>query len=125
MPPRLLKVAAEAQATTTVKPNVQKFFYVTTTQIPSGGTLTITADQFFDDDGEPISELPEIDNDNSYLVVSLNGIVQMSGLYTYTSGPTGSLVIQLSENDEPIIIGTVVTLRIVTFEPETDVTIQT
>lgn len=122
---RLLKILVNASVSTEVKPNVEKFFYVTNDEVPIGGELTIGATEFFDDAGDEVEELPALTDNNSYYNVYINGVLQMQQLSTYTPGATGSLVISLPEGEGPIQIKTPIVLEVVNYAPDSSVDVET
>ncbi|GAA0604587.1 hypothetical protein GCM10009001_22250 [Virgibacillus siamensis] len=86
---QLMKISIDGAITTNVNPNSAKFFYITTTNTAAGGTLTIDAGDFLQDNGSAATALPDLANNNSYFSVYVNGVEQMQGLSTYTPGTAG------------------------------------
>jgi len=124
---QLMKIQVLATGDIDVNPTTQRFFYVTDAPTPIGDTLTIDAAEFFNDLGDPVVELPALAANNSTYNVYINGVLQMANLSTYTPGITavGSLVIDLPEDQGPILVGTPIVLQIVTFAPSTNIDIET
>lgn len=124
---QLMKIVIDAATTTNVNPVVAKFFYVTPAETDAGTTLTIDAADFFLDNGNPATELPELEADNSYFNVFVNGVLQMQGLSTYTPGATtvGSLAIAVPAGGEPIIEGSPIVLEVANFTPSSTVDVAT
>ncbi|MBM7542074.1 DUF4183 domain-containing protein [Amphibacillus cookii] len=116
---QLMKLAIEASTTTAIDPESEKYFYVTEAEVTPGTSLDIDAADFFDNTGTAVVELPELITDNSYYNVSVNGVLQMQGLTTYTPGATGvgSLEIDVPADSDAIIVGTPVVLEILAFDP--------
>jgi len=96
----LFKLAITANTTTTVdtKPDVQKFFYLFNPDDVDAGVLTIPAASFVDDQGDPITTIPEADPDNGYYLLFINGVLQQEGLYTVSDA---NVVVQEADNIEP------------------------
>ncbi|WP_017473836.1 DUF4183 domain-containing protein [Amphibacillus jilinensis] len=124
---QLMKLAIEASTATTIDPESEKYFYVTEAQVEPGTSLDIDVADFFDNTGTAVVELPELITDNSYYNVSVNGVLQMQGLTTYTPGATGvgSLEIDVPADSEAIIVGTPVVLEVVVFDPTSTTEITT
>lgn len=124
MPLEIMKIVAAATTTTTVGPTVTRFFYKTPAPVVGPATQTIDAADFMLDDGTAATTLPTLDPDNSYINVYINGVLQMSGISTYTPGATG--VGQL-ENTVPsgqtISLDTVVVLEVVSYAPASTTTV--
>lgn len=127
---QLIKLLVTASSTTTTKPTVQRFYHITNDTTEPGQTLTIEADEFFDDNGAEVQSLPELSTDNSYYNVYVNGVLQVKGLSTYTPTTTepaedGSLVITVTAESEELRAGTPIVLEVVNYAPETVTTIET
>lgn len=122
---QLIKLNITASSTTNVQPTVERFFHITIADTPAGGTLTIDADQFFDDTGAQVTALPDLTTDNSYFQVFINGVLQMNDLFTYASGATGSLTIDVPAGGGGISTGTPIILEVANFSPATNTTIET
>ncbi len=118
MSKQLMKLKIEVDTSTEIEPTDNRFFYITTTQIDPEETLTIDAEDFFDDTGNEVTELPILIENNHFYNVFINGVLQMKGISTYTAGEEGSLVIEVPENDKAILAGTPVVLEIVNYNPE-------
>ncbi|WP_096440083.1 DUF4183 domain-containing protein [Alteribacter populi] len=124
---QLMKLQITATTTTEVTPEPEKFFFVTTTQTEPDSTLTINPDDFFQDDGTEATELPVLEEGNSYYKVYINGVLQMEGLTTYTAGaPTvGSLAIAVPEGDDPILANTPIVLEVMNYDASSETTVET
>jgi len=96
----LFKLAITASTTTTVdtRPDVQKFFYLFDPDDVDAGVLTILAEDFVDDQGDPIASIPEADPNNGYYLLFINGVLQQEGLYTVSDT---SVVVQEADDIEP------------------------
>lgn len=116
-----------SSVSTNLNPEVTSFFHVTTVDTEGGATLTLDPADFFQDDGTEVTELPELATDNSYFNVYVNGVLQMSELSTYTPGAAGigSLVINVPEDDTPILANSPIVLKVVNFNPSTDASVET
>ncbi|GKU84367.1 DUF4183 domain-containing protein [Niallia sp. NCCP-28] len=126
MPLKIMKLAITAAATTVTAPTVSRFFYEAETTVTGVASLTIDAADFFTDTGGAVSSLPALTDDNSYIEVYVNGVLQMADLLEYTPGTTGTgqLVIDVPA-DSTIEIDSPVVLVVTNFTPATDVTITT
>lgn len=122
----ILKLAINTATTVLTNPDVQKFFYVVDTPVTGASTLTINAEDFMDDTGATGVTLPALSDENSYLIVYVNGVQVMQDLVTYNPGGTGtgSLVITVPENSD-IIANTPVVLVVTNFAPTAQTTINT
>ena len=122
---QLMKLAITATSTIVTDPNLEKFFYVTTSDIAGGSTLTIDAADFFDDAGAAATELPVLATDNSMFNVYINGVLQMQDISTYVPGATtvGSLEIAVPDGVDTIIIGSPIVLEVVNFTPTSTTTV--
>ncbi|KHF40455.1 DUF4183 domain-containing protein [Halalkalibacter okhensis] len=116
---QLMKLLVTASTTTSIDPEQEKFFYVTTAETAAGATLSIDTADFFDDTGTEATNLPVLNSDNSYFNVYINGVLQMEGISTYTPGETteGSLEIDVPAEGDPILEGTSIVLEIINFSP--------
>lgn len=123
---QLMKLNIQVSTTVDTNPVSQKFFHVTTGTTQPGDSLTIEPSQFFDDNGQSVTELPALEAANSYFTVSINGVKQMNGLIIYTPGTAGSLTIEVPVTDtEPILANTPIVLEVVNFTPTTTTNIAT
>lgn len=127
MPLKLMKLFVSASTSTNAVPTNTRFFYTTTAQTAAGSTLTIDAANFLQDDGTAVTTLPTLATNNSYYNVYINGVLQMSGISTYTPGSTGvgSLAINVPAGGDPIPIATPIVLEIVQFAPSSTTTVTT
>jgi hypothetical protein len=114
-----MKLLVTASTTTSVDPEQEKFFHVTTGETSAGTTLSIDTADFFDDAGAVATDLPVLNTDNSYFNVYINGVLQMEGISTYTPGATteGSLDVDVPAGGDPILAGTPIVLEVVNFSP--------
>lgn len=123
---QLMKLNIQVSTTVDTNPVSQKFFHVTTGTTQPGDSLIIEPFQFFDDNGQAVTELPALEAANSYFTVSINGVKQMNGLIIYTPGTAGSLTIEVPVTDtEPILANTPIVLEVVNFTPTTTTNIAT
>ncbi|WP_017185710.1 DUF4183 domain-containing protein [Alkalibacillus haloalkaliphilus] len=124
---RIMKLHIEAETNVNTEPNSTKFFYITDTETAPDSTLSIDAADFFDDTGTAVTELPELEENNSYYNVYINGVLQMDDISVYTPGETqtGSLEINVPDEGESILEGVPVVLEVVNFTPTSDTEIAT
>nr|WP_245350078.1 DUF4183 domain-containing protein [Cytobacillus eiseniae] len=122
-----MKLFISAATTTLVTPVNTRFFYVTEADAAAGTSLTIDAADFFQDNGEPVVELPDLELNNSYFNVYVNGVLQMEDLSTYTPGITavGSLAFAVPADGEGILAGSPVVLEVVNFTPASTTDVET
>ena len=127
MPLKLMKLFVTATTTTNAAPTDTRFFYTTTSQTAPGSALTIDVASFEDDNGNAVTTLPTLVSNNSYFNVYVNGVLQMSGISTYTPGGTGvgSLVINVPAGGDPIPTNTPVILEVVQFAPSSTTSVTT
>ncbi|MED4029872.1 DUF4183 domain-containing protein [Priestia megaterium] len=123
----LMKLLVTGATTTEVDPTDSRLFYVTTTPTAAGGTLTIDAASFLQDDGTLLTTLPSLATNNSYYNVYINAVLQMDGISTYTPGATGvgSLAIAVPAGGSGIPTGTPIVLEIMSFSPTSTTVITT
>ncbi|NOU63361.1 DUF4183 domain-containing protein [Paenibacillus sp. LMG 31461] len=97
-------VASGGVVTTTVDPAVTRFNAVITGGMIGGAVTTIPADDFLDDNGNPVdaNSLPAVPTDG-YINVYVNGVLQQEGLSTLT---TASLVLAtiLATAGTPVVL---------------------
>jgi Domain of unknown function (DUF4183) len=124
---QLMKILVSASSTIETDPTDTRFFYVTTATTAAGATLSIDAASFFSDTGAAVTSLPTLPTNNSYINVYINGILQMSGISTYTPGATGvgSLAIAVPAGGDGILTDTPIVLEIVSFTPTSNITVST
>lgn len=124
---QLMKLFVGVTTTVSIEPESQKFFYVTTGETAAEATLSIDTSDFFDDLGDVPTELPELETENSYFNVYINGVLQMAGISTYTPGATtiGSLAIEVPEGSEPLLANTPIVLELIIYSPSSDSTVLT
>ncbi|MCL1630576.1 DUF4183 domain-containing protein [Sporolactobacillus sp. CPB3-1] len=118
MPLKIIKLAFPAETKLSVTPSVGRFFYETKETAPGGTTLQIDVSEFLDDTGENASEFPELNLDNSYFHVFINGVLQMEDNFAYTSGgkDIGNLMMLVPEGSE-VASNVPIILEIVNFDP--------
>jgi hypothetical protein len=120
MPTEVFKVVVSASTTTTARPNVSRFFFKTTAEVP-GKTLTINDTQFFDDNGDPVGAggIVTAATNNGYYNLFVNGIAMQEDTYTVS---TTSVVITTDEN-MGLAQNTPIVLVVTNFDPESTTTI--
>ncbi|WP_163539974.1 DUF4183 domain-containing protein [Gracilibacillus sp. YIM 98692] len=99
-------------------PTVTRFFFQTTEDVGEGEVLKIDASDFLNDTGESAQALPELQMNNSYFNVYINGMLQMKDNFTYTAGESGSgnLSINVPEESQ-LSSGTPIILEVINYEP--------
>ncbi|MBK3494480.1 DUF4183 domain-containing protein [Viridibacillus sp. YIM B01967] len=82
-------------------------------------TYKIGANDFLNDLGEVVEHLPELNLNNNYFHVFVNGVLQMDDIFAYTAGEQGigSLIISIPEESQ-ISAGSPVVVEIVNFHPK-------
>ncbi|WP_075982649.1 DUF4183 domain-containing protein [Bacillus massilinigeriensis] len=115
---RIFKLAISSENKISLSPTITRLFHVTSEPIAELSTHKISTTQFFNDSGEIVQALPELNMDNSYFNVYINGVLQMENIFSYTAGEEGigSLLISVPEGSE-IEKGTPIILEIVNFNP--------
>ncbi|HHT7228552.1 TPA: DUF4183 domain-containing protein [Bacillus cereus] len=122
---QLMKLAISAETTTDIDPDSITFFHVATTQID--GSITIPATQFFQSDGTPATEFPDISSPLPNLYI--NGVLQMDAIYTiisspiFPSGTDWSLQINIPAGSDPILTGTPIILEFTQYTPSSTTTV--
>ncbi|NQX62352.1 DUF4183 domain-containing protein [Paenibacillus qinlingensis] len=101
--------ASGGVVTTTVDPEVTRYNAVLTVGMIGGTVTTIPAEDFLDDNGDPVdaNSLPAVPTDG-YINVYVNGVLQQEGLSTLT---TASLVL----GTILAVVGTPVVLEVADF----------
>jgi hypothetical protein len=122
---QIMKIFVGVTTTTVTDPADTRFFYVTLADIPAGTQLSIDATDFLMDDGNNATALPDLEANNSYYNVYINGVLQMEGLSTYTAGAAGSLVVDVPAGGPDIPAGTPVVLEVMNFAPSSTSTVET
>ena len=118
MPLLIMKLAMDATSVTSITPTATRFFTITPGDIPGGSTFTVDTADFFDDAGNPAATLPALNPDNSTINLYINGVLQMTGIYSYTPGATGvgNLLITVPAASS-ILAGSPVVLEITNYTP--------
>jgi len=114
----LFKLAITAETATSVltKPDVKRYFYTFDPQHLDQGTLTIPANAFVDDQGDPVSSITLVTQNNGYYSLFINGVLQQESLYTVSANDVVVTDASTIQNDTPII------LVVTNFAPEADST---
>ncbi len=121
---KIVKLAVNQTHQISTSPTVTRFFYEVPELITGLDSLKIDASNFLDDRGEMASKLPNLQLNNSYFNVYINGVLQMDDHFAYTAGEegVGSLLISLTEDTE-IEKGTPIIIEIINFNPEINSTL--
>lgn len=109
-----LVVTAETQTTVLTKPTVERFYYKFNPQHLDEETLTIPANAFVDDQGNPVTSITQINENNGFYLLFINGVLQQDGLYTVD---TDEVVI---EDAGSIEVNSPIILVVANFQPEAD-----
>lgn len=107
-----LAITAETETTVLTKPSVEKYFYYVDAAHIDQGTLTIPANAFVDDQGDPVESITLASGDNGYYLLFINGVLQQDSLYTVTEDE-----VEIGDADE-IKIDAPVVLVVTNIEPE-------
>lgn len=67
----------------TIIPTINRYFYIVTEDIDLTNGVTLLANLFSDDNGDPVTEF-KIFNPNGYVNLYINGVMQESGAYKVT-----------------------------------------
>ena len=119
MATQLFKLVIDATTTTDtdVNPTVDKYFYELQEAERTGGTITIPATQFTDNNGDIMTgNLTTAAAGNGYYLLFINGVLQQSSLYTVSSD--GSQVVITDAATVPV--GAPITLIVNNFAPVSD-----
>lgn len=117
---KIIKPVFTSEAGIIVSPTVTRLFYELEEQVQEKTIVKIDAAKFFDDTGAAVESLPQLNLNNSYLNVYINGILQMEDNFAYTSGEAeiGNLIITVPEGSD-IAKGTPVIVEVVNYDPRT------
>ncbi|WP_349948398.1 DUF4183 domain-containing protein [Lacrimispora sp. BS-2] len=121
MATQLFKLVIDATTTTdtAINPEVDKYFYELREDERTGGTITIPATQFTDNNGDIMTgNLTTAATDNGYYLLFINGVLQQSSLYTVSTD--GSQVVITDAATVPV--GAPITLIVNNFAPVSDST---
>ncbi|MGF7056639.1 DUF4183 domain-containing protein [Brassicibacter mesophilus] len=109
-----LVMTAETTTTTTSNPAVEKYFYKFNSAHRTSGTITIPAANFTDDSGNTMTgNLTTISTDNGYYLLTVNGQIQQSSLFTV--GANGSQIVITQASTVPV--SAPITLAVNNFAP--------
>lgn len=112
-----LVISADTTTDTDIHPAVDKYFYELREDERTGGTVTIPATQFTDNDGNVITgSLTTAAEDNGYYLLFINGVLQQSSLYTVSVD--GAQVVITEGSTIPV--GSPITLIVNNFAPLSD-----
>ncbi len=116
---KIIKLAGTPNPKISLHPSITRLFHVVPETVSEISTHRIDTSQFFDDSGEVAKELPQLNMNNSYFNVYINGTLQMDDNFAYTAGEEGigSLLISISEESD-ILKGSPVVLEVINFNPE-------
>lgn len=121
MATQLFKLVIDAATTTdtAINPEVDKYFYELREDERTGGTITIPATQFTDNNGDIMTgNLTTAATDNGYYLLFINGVLQQSSLYTVSTD--GSQVVITDADTVPV--DAPITLIVNNFAPVSDST---
>jgi hypothetical protein len=123
---KIIKLVTSIQASTATVPKISRFFYEMPYTFKGLATFNIDATNFVNDKGETITELPILNEKNSYFNVYINGMLQMEDNFAYTAGEEGigNLFISVPEGSH-ITVQTPIILEVINFYPTTDMKIHT
>jgi len=112
----LFKLVINADTTTTTdsNPAVEKYFYNLSETERTDDTITIRAANFTDDSGNTMSgKITTVSTDNGYYLLTVNGQIQQSSLFTV--GASGSQVVITQASTVPV--SAPITLNVNNFAP--------
>lgn len=115
---KIVKLAVTSNTKISTSPTVTRFFYELSEPIVGSSTLKIDTSLFLDDTGNSVSSLPQLNLNNSYFNVYINGVLQMDDNFAYTAGEegVGNLLISIPEGSE-LTVGTPIILEVINFNP--------
>ncbi|MFA5575673.1 MAG: DUF4183 domain-containing protein [Tissierellaceae bacterium] len=111
-----LVIDADTSTTTTVNPEIYRYFYEFDDGDVIEDVLTIEAAAFVDDEGSASTAIETVTAVDGYYLLFVNGVLQQSDLYTVEGD--GS---EVTVNDvESILPGTPIILVVTRFDPDSD-----
>ncbi|BBO00354.1 MULTISPECIES: DUF4183 domain-containing protein [Sporolactobacillus] len=115
---KIIKPVFEAKTSIALSPSVTRFFYELEQSVPEETVVKIDAAKFLDDTGAAVQSFPELELNNSYINVYINGVVQMEDNFAYTAGENGvgNLLITVPEGST-IAKGTPIIIEVANFDP--------
>lgn len=119
MATQLFKLVIDAETITDIEinPELDKYFYLLSEDERTGGTVTIPATEFTDDEGNVMTDnLTVVSTNNGYYLLFINGVLQQSSLYTVSVD--GSQVVITDAATIPV--GAPITLIVTNFAPISD-----
>lgn len=121
MPLKIIKIVDNSNQTFSISPSVTRLFYEVPETINGVSTHKVEVNDFLNDSGEVVENLPVLNLNNNYFNVFINGVLQMDDNFAYTAGEQGigSLIISIPEDSE-IPAGTSVIVEIVNFYPKVE-----
>ena len=101
-----------------LKKNKRRNSFAVEKTLSGVSTYKVNPADFLNDSGEVVEHLPELNMNNNYFHVYVNGVLQMDDNFAYTSGEQGigSLLMSIPE-DTVIPAGTPIIVEIVNFYP--------
>lgn len=118
MPLKIITIANNTQ-TITLSPLVTRLFHEVGKTLSGVTTYKINVKDFFNDAGEIVEELPELNLNNNYFHVFVNGVLQMDENFAYTAGEQGIGSLLISVPEETVIpAGTPIIVEIINFYPK-------
>lgn len=115
---KIIKPVYTSESEITLSPTVTRFFYELEQAVPGETIVKIDATKFFDDAGDAVESFPPLKLKNSFINVSINGVMQMEDNIAYTAGEKeiGNLMITVPEGSD-IAKGTPVIVEVINFDP--------
>lgn len=119
MPLKIITIAPNNNQAIAVSPLVTRLFHEVGETLSGISTYKINVNEFLNDSGEVVEDLPELNMNNNYFHVYVNGVLQMDDNFAYTAGEQGigSLLMSIPEDTE-IPAGTPIIMEIVNFYPQ-------
>lgn len=111
-----LVIDAETNTVTTVNPEVLRYFYEFSLDDVEEGVLTIEAADFVDDEGNALTVIETVTEDEGYYLLFINGVLQQSELYEVETDGSEITV----DDVDTILPGTPIILVVTKFEPDSD-----
>ncbi|WP_413366363.1 DUF4183 domain-containing protein [Lysinibacillus sp. 3P01SB] len=119
MPLKIISIAPNNNQAIAVTPLVTRLFHEVGETISGVSTYKINVNEFLNDAGEVVENLPVLNLNNHYFHIYVNGVLQMDDSFAYTAGEQGigSLIMSIPEETE-IPAGTPVIMEIINFYPQ-------
>jgi len=111
-----LVIDADTDTVTTINPEVLRYFYEFDADDVEDSVLTIEAADFIDDEGNALTTIETVTEEEGYYLLFINGVLQQSELYEVETDGSEITV----DDVDTILPGTPIILVVTKFEPDSD-----